>query len=195
MCVRKNIGSNMLRFITSVLVSIMCISASTGRAQSFTLIQEQEQFGDMDLAFVSQGWRPKEQALKIDPVYSDAFELDPDDYLLVRFRLTNKCAASMYYLASLYDTYPVRYQLFRKAGEVKWKATEPGRGRERDFTGDGYRWIILPPGHSVEFEVQNLSTREDEHAVSVMVSDHPKHRGRVEIISDVFQPLRRSENN
>jgi hypothetical protein len=176
-----------------MLISTICISASVGRPHSSTRIKEQERFKNMDLALVSQRWRPKEQALKYDPIYSDNFELDPDDYLLVSFRLTNKGAASMYYLASIYDTNPVRYQLFRKAGEVEWKATNTARGREGDFTGGGYRWLILPPGHSVEFEVPDLSTLEDEHAVSVLVNEQPKHRGRVEIISDTYRPMRRDE--
>ena len=46
----------------------------------------------------------------------------------------------------------------------------------------------LPPGASVEFEAQDWSNAEQEHAFSAFIKTDPDTKP-VEITSDIFRPL------
>lgn len=116
-----------------------------------------------------------------------------DDDLAVRFRLSNCSKENIYYLSTIYAKNPTGYVLYRQPGEKNWRATSPDRGREGSLTGGGYEWRLLAPGKSVQFEFSDLSTRDGEHAISVLVNTQPTHDGRQELISDTFHPINRKQ--
>ena len=119
--------------------------------------------------------------------------------IAVRMRLTTATAWYIEYLAgSTGSVIPSGYHAFRKVGDTKWLYTSPSRGRECapgcEFTGDGYRWLELPPGGSVEFEAHDWTSTEQEHAFSAFIKTDSSAKP-VEIMSDIFRPVGKSSNN
>jgi len=88
---------------------------------------------------------------------------------------------------------PAGYQFFRKIGDKEWQSLPPSRGRREgiagpEFKGDGYRWLELPPGAAIEFEVYDWSSGGEEHSFSAFVKTDP-HQEPIEVRSDIFKPL------
>lgn len=61
-------------------------------------------------------------------------------------------------------------------------------GRPDQFTGDAYKWKLILPGGTLEFEVLDLSVATEQHAATVIINDQQNHLGRVEIISSPYRP-------
>lgn len=160
---------------------------------------------DVSLSVISQRWmtaddlEPKKSSQVNTPEldnavdflggYDDVVVVGEGDDLMVRFRLTNNEAKTIYYLVEGYDSLLTGYLLFRKKGTKQWNATSPAYGRETALTGGAYKWLPLLPGKSVEVEFSDLSTREDEHAISIFVNKQPTQKNRIEVISDVYYPM------
>jgi len=176
----------------SLLLGIFALAFSAespnNRRHSVTQ-NDQNKFSGVRLSVVSQRPRPEDKPNKQGVAGSDYTELVRND-LLVRFRLANNGEQRVYYLAGLNSIEPVGYTLFRKGGEQNWKATSPARGREGSFTGGGTQWLLLPPCTAVEFETLDLSTRGEEHAISIFLNYQPSHEGRIEFVSDLYSPMK-----
>lgn len=174
------------RLCVNVLAVVTLIGALTATPRAARQEDERRSLPGVTLTLVSQ------KPIHEGPPYAreqggDVFEVVKDD-LRVRFRLTNGRKEKIYYLASIYDPKPTGYVLYKKEGDTEWKATTPARGREGSLTGGGYEWRPLAPYTSVEFEFTDLSEREGEHAVSVLVNTRPVHDRRAEIISESYYP-------
>jgi hypothetical protein len=179
----------LLTRFASVLLCLMYAGLWNINSPAATQKSNKKEFSSVRLTLVSQRWMPKDPPVeKSEP--RDVHLIGEGDDLLVCFRLANEGKENIYYLASIHEPGPTGYILFRQAGE--WKAITPDRGREGSLTGDGYNWVLLAPGTAVEFEFSDLSTRKGEHAASVLVNDKADHTGRVEVISDPYQPMSRN---
>lgn len=152
--------------------------------------EDKNEFSGLSLSLVSQRRRkePRRGRIEGDAKNRDYQEIIRDD-LLIRFRLANNGERRIYFLARLNTIEPAVYQLFRNAGEQNWKSSSPARGRSGSFTGGGYQWLLLPPGTAVEFETLDLSTRGEQHSISIFISLEPSHETRTEFFSDMYKPL------
>lgn len=182
------------RFV-SVLLCLMYAGLWNINSQAAMQKSNKKEISSGRLTLVSQRWMPEDPAVEKEPERRDVHLIGKGDDLLVRFRLANEGKENIYYLASIYEPGPTGYILFRQSGEEEWKTTTPDRGRQGSLTGGGYKWIVLAPGTAVEFEFSDLSTRKGEHAASVLMNDKADHAGRVEVISDPYQPMCRSPQN
>jgi len=136
---------------------------------------------------VSQRWLSKSEtseALKGNAVFNMA----------VRLRLSNESNRRVYYLAFSDDNiFPLGYHFSRKVGGKDWEMiTPPTRGRAglpgTEFKGGAYRYLILDPGTSVEFEAGDLTAPDVERAFSVILKTD-QSADPVEVFSDVYRPL------
>ena len=142
----------------------------------------------ISLCVVSQRWIPQG---KVPYVGDDVIDFSD---MIVRFRLENRGKEDIYYLAdnAMSSIEPVGFQVFQKAKGAEWEGTySPARGREGIFTGVGVHWLLLPPGSAVEFEREDVSDKEGEHATTVYLNTEPKHKNRVELVSNTYRPLKR----
>lgn len=178
--------NNIKGLASYILCMVLFITNSNAYPKSTTELKE------VTLTLLSQRWIPDKPLCEREK--GDVIVVVSDD-LLVQFRLANNSKENIYYLSSVYEPEPTGYLLYRKVGGTEWKATSPDRGREGSLTGGGYKWQLLPPGTSVEFKFSDLSSREGEHAVSVLVNSQPEHAGRVEIISDSYRPMQPATKN
>jgi hypothetical protein len=136
-------------------------------------------------AVVSQRWLTKDELSQFD----DEFGLA----IAVRMRLRNESRAPLYYLADGNGSIQPRgYECFRKNGTTKWEYSPPIRGREgapdSDPPSSQYKYLILPPGASIEFEVFDWSSSDEEHAFITFVKFDIKTKP-IEIVSDTLRPL------
>jgi len=139
-------------------------------------------------AVVSQRWLTKDELRQFD----DEFGLA----IAVRMRLSNESRAPVYYLAdgneSIGSIRPQGYEFFRQVGETKWDYSPPTRGREgapgAQLPNNQYRYLILPAGAAIEFEIFDWTRTGQEHAFSTFVKFEVNGRP-IEILSDTFRPL------
>lgn len=121
---------------------------------------------------------------KLPPDYIDT---NPDD-IIARFRLTNNCRKTIYYLATNYDKEPTGFMIYRTESEG-WKARTPSWGRERNLTGSGIRWLLLQPGNSVETHFTDLSRIKGERSIAIYINRFQNHIGSLEIRVNPYQPI------
>jgi hypothetical protein len=173
-----------LTSVVYVLLGSVCLwmgPLSKSRVPALTFTPTNVQY-----SYVSQRWLSHAELNR----FKDAHGL----VLAVRLRLSNQTDWYVEYLAaSTGSILPVGYQYYRPVGEKEWKSLPPSRGRSAqslpiEFKGDGYRWLELPPGASVEFEIYNWSSAREEHAFSSFIKTDPD-RAPNEIVSDTFKPL------
>jgi hypothetical protein len=134
---------------------------------------------------VSQRWLTRDELKQFD----DEFGLA----IAVRMRLSNESAAPFYYLADGNGSiHPQGYEFFRKVGEIKWDYLPPTRGREgapgTEPVSNQYKYLILPAGAAIEFEIFDWNRPVQEHAFSTFVKLDVNSRP-IEIVSDTFRPL------
>lgn len=114
--------------------------------------------------------------------------------LATRLRISNESDWYVTYLArSSGSVLPVGYHYFRTVGVKEWQSLPPARGRREgvpgpEFRGDGYRWLELPPGSSLEFEIYTWSGESEEHFFSAFVKTDSDQEP-IEVRSDIFKPL------
>lgn len=122
----------------------------------------------------------------IMPAGDDIVIAGPVDDRKIMLKLENLGETSVYFLAERNSQKPVGYVLFRPQGEINWRGRNPTYGREGSFTGGGVVWVELPPKKSIEFSITDLSTRVGEHTFSILLNSRPKHSGRRELMSDIY---------
>ena len=149
---------------------------------------KENSFRGVTLTVLSQRLIPQNQV----PYVGDDV-IDFSD-LIVRFRIENRGKEDIYYLADVVSNgiEPVGFQLLRDSKRAEWDTTySPARGREDIFTGDLFKWLLLSPGCALEFERTDLSFKGREHATTVFLNTEPEHKSRVELVSNVYRPLKR----
>jgi hypothetical protein len=169
----------------TIAITLMIACCLSVFAQSEKQRSVENSFRGIRLSFLSQRCLPKDKV----PYVGDDF-IDFSD-MLVRFRLENRGKGDIYYLADniLSSIEPAGFQLSRKSKGAKWEATNtPARGREGIFTGEAYKWLLLPPGTAIEFEFTDLSAESGEHSASVFLNTEPEHKNRIELISNAYIP-------
>ena len=161
------------------LVNTVTASANTMQIDAQKLVR---------YSVISQRWLTEDELRQFD----DEFGLA----IAVRVRLSNESRAPVYYLAdaneSIGSIRPQGYEFFRNVGETKWEYSPPIRGRDgapgSQSPSNQYKYLMLPPGAAIEFEVFDWSRSGQEHAFSTFVKFDLK-APPVEIVSDVFRPL------
>lgn len=170
------------RLVTSLvlcLVSTVITSANAGQIDPAKVVR---------YAVVSQRWLTTDELKQFDDEFGFA--------IAVRMRLSNESRAPVHYLAdgneSIGSIRPQGYEFFRQVGETKWNYSPPTRGREgapgSQLPSNQYKYLILPPGASIEFEIFDWTRSEQEHAFSTFVKFDVNARP-IEIVSDTFRPL------
>lgn len=120
---------------------------------------------------------------------SDVLILVPDD-ITSRFKLTNGCDKTIYYLATIIDEDPWGYFLYRKEGN-EWKARTPAWRRKRGLTGSLYRWLPLEANKSITFEFTDLSCIEGERSIAIYIKYASDQEDIIEIMADPYFPIKR----
>jgi hypothetical protein len=183
---RKVLAMNHAKLFTASILILLfspAVFSQTGNERSY-----ENGYRGVSLSVVSQRWIPKE---KVPYVGVDVIDFSD---MIVRFRLENRGKEDIYYLAdnAMSSIAPVGFQVFRKTEGAEWEGTySPARGREGIFTGVGVHWLLLPPRSAVEFEREDVSDKGGEHATTVYLNIEPRHKNRVELVSDTYRPLRR----
>src|SRR5262245_41461179 len=172
-------------FILSILMLILAPAAfsQTGDERSY-----ENSYHGVALSVLSQRRIPKDKA----PYVGDDV-IDFSD-MVVKFRLENRGKEDIYDLAdnAMGSIEPVGFQMFRKSRVAGWEGTySPARGSEGIFTGVGVHWLLLPSGSAVEFEREDVSDKDGEHATTVYLNTEPEHKNRVQRISNTYRPLKR----
>jgi hypothetical protein len=182
-----------MRLLTPFATVLLCLMYAGLWSNSPAAMQKSNKnwLSSVRLTVVYQQWIPEDPPAEKESEPRDVILIGEGDDLMVRFRLANEGKENIYYIASIYEPGPTGYILFKQAGG-KWEAITPNRGREGSLTGDGYNWVLLAPANAVEFEFSDLSTRKGQHAASVLVNDRADHTGRLELISDPYQPISRN---
>jgi len=112
--------------------------------------------------------------------------------IAVRMRFENGGNRAIYYSASQYNVLPHGCQYTRNIGTAAWDSRaqwcrEQGT-REREASSDKFRWLLLPSGSAIEFDLYDYSDSNEEHAFSTFVKETLEDKP-MEIVSTAYRPL------
>jgi len=164
----------------------------------------QRHLRDLKLSVVSQRWLyPDERQARVprngfyydcshDAPCGQEIEQQNLNTFITRFRLSNNSRQKLYYLANFSNDDPVGFTLIQSD-----RRTDLDRAVSRDFAEQyaDRKWKPLPPGSSVEFEVQERGWQVKELLFGVLVNTEPTFWDEIEVFGKYSSMFRAFKND
>lgn len=172
------VASNQIFRLLVILVFLSAFTAGSAVGQNTKQLASHK---CIELRVVSQEYYPPSK-VKSAPDYID---LTPDD-ILAKFRVTNSCSGSIFYLSSTTSKSLVGFMLYNREGKG-WSAFSPAWGREGPaFGGVTSSWIEMRPGQQVDFEASHLSTVPGKRSFAAYFNSKPADEGQFEVDAEEY---------